>query len=189
VIPLKYSKNVIVVIFFLFAFSLTTANAALISPQTDSNAKSQNFTVDGRAHPKAKESTSFKFSARDICNENVGKNGLCLHIWGKGSIADNTITASGILETYRGKPVDFNKGKWLQLSRGQWSAVDLLTATEKQIRFKAGTSSSVVFIELIEGKSENSGRVCAYGPLIALQKAEDAVCVVNAFVAIEKTAK
>ena len=186
---LKLSKIVVGVTLFFLTFSLTAVTATIASPQTDYDATSQNFTIDSRAHSKVKESISFKFSAQDICNDNVGKNGLCLDIWGKGSISDNTITASGILETYRGKPVDFNKGKWLQLSRGQWSAVDLLTATEKQISFKASTGSGIVFIKLIEGKSERAGLVCAYGPLIALQKAEDAVCVDDAFVVVGKNGK
>lgn len=175
---LKYASCVALIAALLFLTSnlLVTADATF-----------QNSTIiDGRSRPNVKEPTVFKFSAKNICNENIGKNGLCLDIWGKGSTSANTITANGGYETYRGKPVDLNKGKWLQLSKGQWSAVNLLASTEKQITFKAVTSSGIVFIKLTEGKSEKSGQVCAYGPLIAIQKAEDALCVKNVLVVIGK---
>jgi len=175
---LKCTSSVVLIaalLFFLTSNLLVTTDATF-----------QNLVVDGKARSNIKEPTVFKFSARNICNENIGKNGLCLDVWGKGGTSANTITANGGFETYRGKPVDLNKGKWLQLSKGQWSAVNLLTSTEKQITFKAVTSSGIVFIKLIEGKSENSGQVCAYGPLIAIQKVEDALCVKNVLVVIGK---
>ncbi|MFQ5941557.1 MAG: hypothetical protein ACE5KA_07670 [Nitrososphaerales archaeon] len=37
---------------------------------------------------------------------------------------------------------------------------------------------------MIEGDSEHSGLVCAYGSLVAIQKAEDSICVDDAFVVI-----
>jgi len=183
--------SILTTIFFpLLGLSPTAAIGALVSPLEDHDSTFQNKATDGRARSEAKASVNnIKFFAQDICNEDISENWLCLDIWGKGSTGAKTITASGGFETYLRKPVDMNKGKWLQLSRGQWSAVDLLTATEKEISFKARTSFGNIFIELIEGKSENSGQVCAYGQLIGIRKAEDAVCVDNAFVVIGKTAR
>ena len=152
-----------------------------------SDATSQKLVIDGRDRERStiKPTTTFKFFAENICNEDIGKNGLCLNIWGSGGVNANMISAYGGFETYRGKQVDLNRVE--RLSRGQWSAVDMLTITDEQISFKAVTSSKIVFVELAKGKSEHSGQVCVYGPLIAIQKAEDAVCVDKSLVVIQPT--
>ena len=173
----------------ILVLSLISANIASVW-SLDYDARSQTLIIPNAQRSTVDESvTTFKFSGRNICNWDVGKYGRCLDIWGKGVTKGDGINANGGFETYRGKPVDLNKGKWLQLGRGQWLAIDLLSVTEKQIKFEANSGTGIVFIDLTKGNSENSGKVCAYGPLIAVQKAEDAVCVENAHVVIGKTGK
>src|SRR3990172_12329154 len=59
------------------------------------------LVIDGRARSHVTQpSTIFKFFAENICNEDIGKNGLCLNIWGKGSVSANTLSAYGGYETY-----------------------------------------------------------------------------------------
>jgi hypothetical protein len=150
-----------------------------------SGAASQKLVIDGRDRERStiKPTTTFKFFAENICNEDIGKNGLCLNIWGSGGVSANVISAHGGFETYRGKQVDLNRVE--RLSRGVWSAVDMFAVTDKQISFKAVTSTKIVFVELTEGELEKSGQVCIYGPLMAIQDAENAVCVDKALVVIE----
>jgi hypothetical protein len=161
-------------LFFLVSSSLVTSDAA-----------SQKLVIDDRDRERSeiKPTTTFKFFAENICNEDIGKNGLCLNIWGSGGVSANIISAYGGFETYRGKQVDLNRVE--RLSRGVWSAVDMLTITEEQISFKAVTSTKIVFVELTKAELEKSGQVCLYGPLIAIQNAENAVCVDKALVVIE----
>ena len=162
------------VLFSLIGGSLATSDAA-----------SQKLVIDGRDRERSeiKPTITFKFFAENICNEDIGKNGLCLNIWGSGGVSGNVISAHGGFETYRGKQVDLNRVE--RLSRGLWSAVDMLTITDEQISFKAVTSSKIVFVELTKGELEQSGQVCVYGPLIAIQNAQDAVCVDKALVVIQ----
>lgn len=169
------SGSLIAAMLFFISISLVTSDAV-----------SQNLVVDGkdRERLEIKPTTTFKFFAENICNEDIGKNGLCLNIWGSGGVNANAISAYGGFETYRGKQVDLNKVE--KLSRGVWSAVDMLTITDEQLRFKAITSSKIVFVELTKGELEKSGQVCAYGPLIAIQNAKDAVCVEKALVVIQQ---
>ncbi|MFQ5941556.1 MAG: hypothetical protein ACE5KA_07665 [Nitrososphaerales archaeon] len=61
----------------------------------------------------------FRFSAENMCNEDISKNGLCLDISGKGTIKDNRITGSGIYKTHTIKQVDRNRSE--TLSNGLWS--------------------------------------------------------------------
>jgi hypothetical protein len=119
-------------------------------------------------------SAEFNFSAEDICNEDVSRDGLCLDISGKGSVSDKTITGSGIFRTHTVKTIYNVNGQ--TLSRGLWTSIETISFSDNEVNFKASTSTGIVYVKLLEGKS-GDGQVCAYGPQLGIQKAEDAICV------------
>ena len=165
----KYALGVsVVTIISLIALPIT-ANATLHSDNVAPK-------VDGREHPRINASVNdFHFSAENICNENMPKHGRCLDISGGGSTSANTIVANGNYITYLQKPIDLSSVQ--VLSKGIWIATDLLRASSMEMNFKAHASVGNVYVLLVEGSSENSGKVCAYGPLLAIEEAQDAVCV------------
>ncbi len=159
---------------FLVSSSIAAANAA-----------SQNLkVVDGRERLRIQTAvTEFKFSVEGICNENMPKNVLCVDISGRGTTGADTISASGVFTTYFQKSHEM--GKNIVLSRGLWSGVMLLSASNTDMSFKATTSSGkVVYVQLSEGTAENTGEVCAYGSLISTQSPEEAICVSDSVVVI-----
>ncbi len=165
----KYALGVsVLTILSLIALPIT-ANATL---QSDNVAPK----VDGREHPRINAAVNdFHFSAESICNENMPKHGRCLDISGGGTTSANTIVANGNYMTYLQKSIDLSSVQ--ELSKGLWIATDLLGASSTEMSFKAHASVGNVYIQLVEGSSENAGKVCAYGPLLAIEEADDAVCV------------
>jgi hypothetical protein len=125
----------------------------------------------------------FSFLALDLCNPEISKNGICLDIYGKGIATQNGVTGSGVYEIHTVKQVDRTWGDIL--SRGYWKIISTVTVSDTEISFRASTSSGYLYIQIFEGKTENSGKVCAYGSMIGIQNAEEAVCVDDAFVVIK----
>lgn len=136
--------------------------------------------VDSGTDASIKE---FMFSAEDLCNKDISRDGLCLDISGKGTTNGRTITGDGIFRTHTIKTVYNINGQ--TLSRGLWSAIEMVSTSDTEISFKTYTSTGIVYIRIVEGESENEGCVCAYGPQVGIQNAEDTVCVDNALVIIK----
>lgn len=133
--------------------------------------------VNGRARVDVALSLyDFQFAASNLCNKEVG-NGICLDISGKGNNGATTIVAGGIFFLHLPKSTG-------SFGEGHWTATDLLRASSKEISFKAQTTSGIVYIKLSKGVSETSGKACAYGPILGIQRSRDAVCVSDAVVVI-----
>lgn len=127
----------------------------------------------------------FEFKAHNVCSE---KYQQCFNMWGEGNYnySFNEVTAQGNYVKYR-------EEQTIVLESGWWRAVDYIDASYTHVIFKAEPAikgaglAGFIVIEVFEGKTSDTGRVCVYGNLFDKQDASseaDADCTSNAYVKI-----
>jgi len=129
---------------------------------------------------------TFVMAAYNVCSE---KYEQCFDIWGGGNYnyKFNEITAQGNYERYKEKSA-------IVLESGWWRADDFIRASDTHVVFRAlpavtgpGVAGFIV-IQVFEGKTSDTGRICVYGNLFDKQNPSseaEAVCTDNAYVKIE----
>ena len=129
---------------------------------------------------------TFVMAAYNVCSE---KYEQCFDIWGGGNYnyKFNEITAQGNYERYKEKSA-------IVLESGWWRADDFIRASDTHVVFRAlpavtgpGVAGFIV-IQVFEGKTSDTGRICVYGNLFDKQNPSseaEADCTDNAYVKIE----
>jgi hypothetical protein len=149
-----------------FNLLLVTANTAIASGDL-LGSKESDLQVDGRERTRvAAPQHPFSFVAQNACNEDTD---VCFRVWGSGffNTDKDQITAAGNFER-----VSDN----VQRIYSRWYAVDLISGSDKDVTFKAGTTRGSLYIIVDEGDRKNPAKVCMYGELIGMSSAEDALC-------------
>ncbi len=165
--------------------SLASANISLLP--SESPIFVSGFELDDRTRVGLHEpSYIFKFIAYKVCNH---KYGQCFDIWGQGNYNDKfkEVTAYGYYLKYIQTPTN-------ELEMSRWLAVDFLNASDTHVIFKAEPTvkgpggAGFIVIEVFNGETSETGRICVYGNLFDKQKASgeaDADCTGSAYVKIE----
>jgi len=129
---------------------------------------------------------TFAIAAYNVCSE---KYEQCFDIWGGGNYnyKFNEVTAQGNYEKYKEKP-------GIVLEAGWWRADDFISASDTHVVFRAQPAvtgpgvAGFIVIQVFEGKTSDTGKVCVYGNLFDKQNPSseaEADCTNNAFVKIE----
>lgn len=159
-----------------FNLLMVTTNTAIAASNFFSSTDDDAKQVDGRERTReAPAQHSFSFVARGICNEETE---TCVDVWGRGyfNIKSDEITGTGGFT----KSVD-NVG----FASGIWSALDLISGSDKDVTFKARTTVGVVNIMIDEGDRKNPAEACAYGQLVGIASPDDALCTKNVRVSVK----
>jgi hypothetical protein len=129
---------------------------------------------------------AFAFVAYNICSE---KYEQCFDIWGQGNYNHefNEVTGQGNYEKYKEKPGIVMESSW-------WRADDFISASDTHVVFRAQPAvtgpgvAGFIVIQVFEGKTSDTGRICVYGNLFDKQypsSEAEADCTNDAFVKIE----
>lgn len=162
---------------------LTSSEILASSPGKDSAAS--DYDLDKRTRTRTFEPThTFEFRAYNICNEQYEQ---CFNIWGDGRYNFDAVSARGNYEKY--KEVRTNV-----LESGWWRDSNFISASDASVIFDAEPGvggpglSGFIVIEIFEGETSDTGRVCVYGNLFDKQNPSskaDADCTDSANVEIE----
>jgi len=129
---------------------------------------------------------TFAIAAYNVCSETYEQ---CFDIWGGGNYnyKFNEVTAQGNYEKYKEKP-------GIVLESGWWRADDFISASDTHVVFRAQPAvtgpgvAGFIVIQVFEGKTSDTGRICVYGNLFDKQypsSEAEADCTDNAYVKIE----
>jgi hypothetical protein len=176
----------LVTIFFLPMVTLMAS--ASISDQTSNNPDpSSYYEPDKRFRVRSFQPThSFEFIAINVCNETYQQ---CTDLWGGGTYNVNTgqVAAQGNYDKYM-------KDTGFVIESAWWSSLDFVSASEQSVIFKAQPGvvgaglAGFIVLEVFEGGTAYTGKVCVYGNLFDKQKPsskEDADCITTAYVKID----
>lgn len=177
--------NLIIISFSLLGIILPTSlDISALSSKTitvSEHDPDERYTV--RWH---KATHTFAFVAYNICSE---KYEQCFDIWGQGNYHHefNEVTAQGNYEKYKEKGSIVLESSW-------WRADDFVSASDNHVAFRAEPFvkgpglAGFIIIQVFEGKTSDTGRVCVYGNLFDKQNPSseaEADCTDNAYVKIE----
>ncbi len=176
--------------FVILSLVLSLSSMMLISYgiiAVSSEASASSFGKNREIHVGLHEPTYvFKFQAYDVC---IKKYQQCFNIWGEGNYNDKfkEVTAHGYYVKYIETPTNVLESAW-------WIAIEFLDASNTHVIFKAEPGvkgqggAGFLGIEVLEGKTPDTGRVCVYGNLFDKENPSseaDADCTNNAYVKIE----
>ncbi len=161
-----------------YDISAISTKASMMAPDNDD----LHSTSRARLHQPTQ---FFEFKAYNVCSE---KYQQCFNMWGEGNYnySFNEVTAQGNYVKYKDEQT-------IVLESGWWRAVDFIDASVTHVIFKADPAvkgaglAGFIVIEVFEGKTYDTGRVCVYGNLFDKQNASseaDADCTNNAYVKI-----
>ncbi|GEM_PF-3084548 len=129
---------------------------------------------------------TFAVAAYNVCSE---KYEQCFDIWGGGNYnyKFNEVTAQGNYERYKEKSAIVFESGW-------WRADDFISASDTHVVFRAQPAvtgpgvAAFIVIQVFEGETSDTGKVCVYGNLFDKQNPSseaEADCTDNAYVKIE----
>jgi len=155
---------------------MLTTNTAIASSNFFSSTDNDVKQVDGRERTReAPPQHAFSFVARGVCDEDTE---TCVDVWGSGYFNKDRKEITG-----RGgfiKSVDN-----VQFAQGIWSALDLISGSDKNVNFKARTTVGVFNIVIDEGDRKKPAEVCVYGQLVGIPSPDNAICTKNVRVSIK----
>lgn len=158
--------------------SALSTKASIVAPDNDD----LHSTSRARLHQPTQ---IFEFNAYNVCSE---KYQQCFNMWGEGNYnySFNEVTAQG-------NYVKYKEVQTIVLESGWWRSVDFIDASVTHVIFKAEPAvkgaglAGFIVIEVFEGETSDTGRICVYGNLFDKQDAsseDDADCTSNAYVKI-----
>ena len=159
-----------------FNLLMVTTNTAIALSDFFGSTDNDVKQVDGIERTReAPPQYRFSFVARGICNEETE---TCVDVWGSGYFNKDRgeITGSGGFT----KSVD-NVG----FASGLWSALDLISGSDKNVTFKARTTIGVINIMIDEGDRKNPAKACAYGQIVGIASPDDAICTKKVKVSVK----
>lgn len=159
-----------------FNLLMVTANTAIASSDLLGSKTNDLKQVDGRERVRvAAPQHTFSFIAQNVCDEDEI---ICVSLWGSGYFNTDRmqITARG---GYM-KSVDS-----VTLSSGNWFALGLISGSDKNVTFKARTTTGVVNVMLDEGGKKQPAKVCLYGELVGIASPDNAICTEDVRVSIK----
>jgi len=150
-----------------FNLLMVTANTAIASSDLFGSKANDLKQIDGRERTRvAGPGHPFSFVAQDVCDEDEI---ACVNVWGSGyfNTDRDQITSRGNFErsTINGAFIG-----------GFWSALDLISGSDKDVTFKARAGRSTIGIMIDEGDKKNPAQVCVYGELVGIANPDNAIC-------------
>lgn len=186
IVVLPNKSLLIVALAVLLSSMILLASSDISALSTKASIVASDNDLHSRSRARLHQPTQiFEFKAYNVCSE---KYQQCFNMWGGGNYnySFSEVTAQG-------NYVKYKEEQTRVLESGWWRAVDYIDASDTHVIFKAEPAvkgaglAGFIVIQVFEGKTSDTGRICVYGNLFDKQNAsseDDADCTNNAYVKI-----